>query len=248
MEKTILYVRLNIKILLHNFLMLKAYIYCLKTSFSDLYRNWRVVITTACISTAGLFLIPRFSIFGIVGGFMAGLMFVAILSYYYYWIANCQHLKPLNFKELITFNMSMFSATINVAFIFFIASLIINSISTSSGNQFIKMAYNLILVLLLNPIPEVIYREQYDGITSIKESFNFFQKNYIEWLLPLIILYLPILIYSPQNFPLLLSQSNPLLPFLSVIQALGTTFVLPLILIIAHWYMLFRARLYDRLA
>lgn len=228
--------------------MLKTYIYCLKSSFFDLYKNWRVIISTSIISAVGLFLIPHFSIFGIAGGFMAGLLFVTIISYYYYWIANCQHQRPLNFKELVTFNMPMFSATINVAFIFFIASLIINSISASSGNQFINMAYNLILVLLLNPIPEVIYREQNDGINSIKESFSFFKKNYIEWLLPLIILHLPILIYQPHNFPVLLSQSNPLLPFLSVIQALGTTMTLPLILIIAHWYMLFRARLYDRLA
>lgn len=231
--------------------MIKLYITAINESFQDLIRNWRVLIGLFVLISIAIALIPIFSSFGIIGGFLVGLMIISILSYYYSWVSHSKHKKPIYFSEMKDFNMSIFNATISVAFILWIAGLLIGSFAKSSGSNFLPLAFNLLLIILLNPIPEIIYNKQYDGLSSIKESIEFTKNRWIEWLFPLVIIYIPILTTIPETFPLSLSQANPLLPasavYISLSQYTNYQYILPVIFLASHWYMLFRARLFDKL-
>ncbi|HZH04706.1 MAG TPA: hypothetical protein VEY30_13050, partial [Myxococcaceae bacterium] len=51
------------------------------------------------------------------------------------------------------------------------------------------VALTLVAVVLLNAAPEVIYqRGTYGGLATIQESVSFLQANWLEWLLPNLVL------------------------------------------------------------
>jgi hypothetical protein len=46
----------------------------------------------------------------------------------------------------------------------------------------------LILLIILNPIPEIIYLGRSDGLAMLQESVDFLRENWLEWFLPLVLL------------------------------------------------------------
>ena len=45
------------------------------------------------------------------------------------------------------------------------------------------------MFILLNPVPELIYQGRASGLELISASYNFIVENWIEWLMPNIILF-----------------------------------------------------------
>ena len=111
----------------------------------------------------------------------------------------------------------------------------------------------LLFVVLLNSLPETLYLTRRDGMDGIQESFSFTTKNWIEWYLPYFIFLSPLLLLGGGSLLLIISQTNVLLPAVPILMIPFFIFpglqmlCLPLGLILAHWYMLFRAKLYQEL-
>jgi hypothetical protein len=55
------------------------------------------------------------------------------------------------------------------------------------SSQDIAFLISLILLVILNPIPEVIYLGQSDGFSMLQESFDFLRENWLEWFFPLVL-------------------------------------------------------------
>jgi hypothetical protein len=58
----------------------------------------------------------------------------------------------------------------------------------AAGGSELRSIINLVLLILLNPIPEIIYQGRSEGLAMLQESFEFLRDSGVEWFLPLIAL------------------------------------------------------------
>jgi len=74
--------------------------------------------------------------------------------------------------------------------------------------QFLSYAVLVLLFLLLNPAPEVIYQVRHDSpLDVLKTSYDFVMENWIEWFFPIVLLLIPILL-SPAGMRTFFSLSS----------------------------------------
>jgi len=168
-------------------------------TWQRLQRNWWVGVLPflygGILFFAALFV---FSL-GMVGGFIFGFISAMCSSSYLYFIAgivNGQRMRP---SELGESWRPYLSPVITVLFFFFLVQLILSSINTPQGTV---VLVTLILLVILNPIPEIVYLGRSDGFGMLQESFDFLRENWLEWFLPLILLTVlsfafPVPLFSP---------------------------------------------------
>jgi hypothetical protein len=74
----------------------------------------------------------------------------------------------------------------NVNFVFWVASLLLNPIFGNMANgAAVEMGIEAVAFVLFNAYVEVIYqRGTYGGMDALQGSFGFVQEHWIEWLIP----------------------------------------------------------------
>ncbi|NLF25967.1 MAG: hypothetical protein GX589_09975, partial [Deltaproteobacteria bacterium] len=125
-----------------------------------------------------------------------------------------------------------------------------------SNNLWLLLCVKLGLVVIFNAIPEVVHQRRLDGISALLAAAKFIRDNWIEWFFPLAVLAAPLLLLFPIDFLMVLASSEPLLPVLIIIKSwqpleaaahqAGTLIALAG-LVLGHWFMLFRAHLFNEL-
>jgi hypothetical protein len=63
------------------------------------------------------------------------------------------------------------------------------ALATAPNGELIYFLIKLALYILLNPVPEFIYQTRASGFELISASYNFIVENWIEWLIPNILLF-----------------------------------------------------------
>lgn len=230
----------------------------IKASIS-LYRNW-VVLPGMLLSYIAFTLVASIAApLGIVGGLIAGMTAVALLSLYYLWVQQSIDSRRIRFKELLEFDTGLFFHVMSIAFIFWIVlDLLLGSVSQGTGDGTVKLVAQLAAFFLFNAIPEILYRKRLEGMEALVDCFNFIKENWIEWFIPLVIILGPPLLLLPGEYILTtLATSQPLVPFTIILStwpfrffAATSGFIGVFIdhipaLIICHWFMLFRGYLFE---
>lgn len=242
----------------YDFLKATALIYAdsVKLAAKGLVRNWPILLGSVALFYLFVFSSAFFSQFGFAGGMIAGLIQIAMLTYYYSWIAATVQKERLSFKDLVEFDYSLFFNIISVAFIFFIVQFLLQMLTQGMDADFLLMCVQLGLVLVFNAIPEVVYQHRIESTYALSEAARFTRDNWIEWYLPLLLVILPWLLSNPNSVLLTLSSSDPLLPPFIVMKGVMISYstsvfsaALPVLaLIVATWFMLFRGFLFQALA
>ena len=62
------------------------------------------------------------------------------------------------------------------------------ALATVPNGPLIYFCIQIALYILLNPVPELIYQSRTSGLELLGASYNFIVENWIEWLIPNIIL------------------------------------------------------------
>ncbi len=235
-------------------------------AFHALRKSWTLIPGSFGAYLLFLFLYEILSTFSINAGaqvaigFVLGFIQIGLLSMYYRWLSEARERHGLSLKDLIIFDGPLFYQTISVAFIFFLIEYFLGSLFQGIAQaSLFPLFLQLSLVFAFNAVPEVIYLRRIDGLGALGTSFTFLRENSVEWFLPFILVLLPVVLLSPGGAVVLLSQSEPLLPPLTVITAwkpfiiqyswqsgseiLGWVLTI-LSLVLANWYMLFRGYLY----
>jgi hypothetical protein len=238
-----------------------------RAATKDSLRSWPLFVGSVVLYIISVIAETLALPFGpLAGGFLVGLIWCMLIAVYYSWIAAAANHERITFRDLLEPDWSLFSAVISVAFILWIAIYIVQSLTLDMPRddlvQFSRLGIKLLLALLLNPLAEVVYLRRYESLSAVKYAFSFVQTNWIEWFLPLVILVSPALFDNSLGVLGLLAQSDPLLPALPLV---ATTQHLPLPVvaipftgavintgifagvILAGWYMLFRAHLFQAL-
>ncbi|MGH7147348.1 MAG: hypothetical protein ACREIJ_05530, partial [Nitrospiraceae bacterium] len=82
------------------------------------------------------------------------------------------------------------------------------SLQTNPFGQLLSYAVLLLLFLLLNPTPEIIYQVRHDSPLDVfKISYEFVLENWIEWFLPCAVILIPIVL-SPMRLRPFFSLSS----------------------------------------
>lgn len=239
--------------------VLQSYAAAATEATRGLWRNWIIIPASVVAYFILQIFVQALSPFPpFYAGFILGLIQVILLSFYYSWIAETANKQTLRWRELYQLDYGLFSAIINVGFIIFLATLVLRTMLTNLDADWILLCFSLGVTILFNPVPEVIHTHRSDGMQSLKHACEFVQANWIEWFLPLVIFMSPWIAINPAHTLLTMSDIDPLLPAFILLRETtvlaiywgGMGALVPAIIIgiiLANWFMLFRAHLFNEL-
>lgn len=147
---------------------------------------------------------------GVAGGFLLGavnaLLVGAVLSLIEQSIS---YGRTLTLQDVLDSFGRYFWDVIGVGFVLWLPLLALEmGTQTNPYGPFFSYAVLLLLFLLLNPAPEVIYQVHHDSpLDVMKTSYEFVLENWMEWFLPIAVLLLPIVL-SPAGVREVFSLSS----------------------------------------
>jgi hypothetical protein len=126
---------------------------------------------------------------GILGGLLVGLVSQACVSSGLYLIENMVRMGRADFDDFIRGFTVYIWELLRIAFILWIPlRLLSTALAPLPNGTLILSLIQLILYVVLNPVPEFIYQTRASGLELIGASYNFIVENWIEWFLPTIVL------------------------------------------------------------
>jgi hypothetical protein len=165
------------------------YAAALQKSWRCVAKNWIVSFAPLAYGfimwMAGLLALPL----GFLGGFLLALASQACLSSGLHLIKNMIVSGKANANDFLHGFTAYLWDLLTVAFILWIPMRIAAMALASVPNG--GLIYFLIqgaLYVILNPVPEFIYQTRASGLELLSASYNFIVENWLEWLLPNIII------------------------------------------------------------
>ena len=175
---------------------LDLYHKALRQTWQSLRRGWITIV--AVIGFLFLLLLAQqiAAPFGMAGGFLLGavnaLLVGATLSLVQQSIF---YARALTVKDVFDSFGQYFWDVIGVGFVLWLPLMALDMMTQHNPNGIlISYAVMLLIFILLNPAPEIIYQVQHDSPLDIfKHAYEFVLENWIEWFLPIGLLLLPLL-------------------------------------------------------
>ena len=167
----------------------------------SLAKSWVVVL--ALIAFAVLFLgASRIAApLGIAGGFIIGIVNALLVGATLRLIEQSLNgARTLGFSDITESFGYYFWDIIGVGFVLWLPTMALDmGVQANPYGQFFSSAFLLLLFILLNPAPEVIYQVRHDSPLDVfKTAYEFVLEHWIEWFLPFVILILPVIL-SPSG-------------------------------------------------
>jgi hypothetical protein len=160
-----------------------------KETWQKVQRGWWVgllplLYTPLFLLTAG-FVLPL----GMIGGFILGLILALCTSSYLYFLAGVVNGNRVHPQELLESWRPYFFSVITILFFLTIVQYALAFLlpPVASG-QALGVLINVVLLIILNPIPEIIYQGRSEGLNMLQESVEFLRDSGVEWFLPFVAL------------------------------------------------------------
>lgn len=165
------------------------YALALRRSWQSLLKNWVVSFApwayAALLAAVGALAGP----FGILGGLLLGLATQACVSSGLHLIKNIVDGGRADFNDFTKGFTVYFWELVKIAFILWIPMrLLAMVLATVPNGSLIFALIQLALFILLNAVPELIYQTRSSGLELISDSYHFIVDNWLEWLLPNLIM------------------------------------------------------------
>ncbi len=193
---------------------------------------------------------------GLIGGVLLGLVGAACASGYLYLLLQAVRGLPLRFDDLRRGFSALFWDVISVGFALWIIGLLISLVVQGAGDRgdAIAAMVGLAMAFFLNPVPEMIYLGKSRSFDLLLESCRFVMANPLVWFLPNLIF--AVLLLAPTGALVVGHPGELLLLFSAVfsVQGLAQIFgllplwLMPLLLLLLHYVMVFRGLLFEGLA
>ena len=176
----------------------------------SLARGW---MTMVAVVGFGLLLVLASQIaspLGMIGGVLLGavnaLLVGAILSLIEQSIT---HARVLTLHDIVDSVGHYFWDVIGIGFVLWLPLMVLDmSLQANPSGQLLSYAVLLLIFLLLNPAPEIIYQVRHDSPLDVfKTSYEFVLENWIEWFLPFALILIPIVL-SPMGLQSFFSLSS----------------------------------------
>lgn len=158
-------------------------------SWDCVRRNWLVVLAPAAygliLTVFGMLVAPL----GIVGGLIYSLATSACASSGLYLVKNLVESGRADVNDFLNGFWVYLGDLLTFYFILWIPSWVAASALGGAPNGW--LIYSLLrlgLFILLNAVPEMIYQARVSGLELIGASYSFIVENWLEWLIPNLLL------------------------------------------------------------
>ncbi len=160
-----------------------------KRSLECVRRNWVVSFAPAVYSIALTIIALLVAPFGIIGGLMFSIASQACVSSGLFLVKNMIDSNKADVNDFLNGFTVYIWELIGIAFILWIPMRIAaTALATVPNGGLIYFLIKLVLYVLLNAVPELIYQTRTSGLELIGASYNFIVENWLEWLLPNLLL------------------------------------------------------------
>ena len=175
---------------------IELYRKALRKTWQSLLRGWITIL--AVIGFLFLLMLAQqiAGPLGIAGGFLLGAVNALLVGATLSLIEqSISYTRMLTIKDVFDSFGHYFWDVIGVGFVLWIPLMALDMGTQANPNGiFLSYAVMLLIFILLNPAPEVIYQVRHDSPLDVfKSSYEFVLENWIEWFLPIGILLLPLL-------------------------------------------------------
>lgn len=182
----------------------------LQKTWQSLLRGWVVVVAVVGFVVILAAAAELASSLGMAGGFLLGAVNAFLVGATLSLIEqSISYSRTLTIRDVLNSFGHYFWDVIGVGFVLWLPLMALDmGMQANPYGQFLSYAVLLLLFLLLNPAPEVIYQVRHDSpLDVIKSAYDFVMENWIEWFLPIALLLIPILL-SPMGLRSFFSLSS----------------------------------------
>ncbi|NJN70949.1 MAG: hypothetical protein HC801_12210 [Nitrospira sp.] len=147
---------------------------------------------------------------GMAGGFLLGIINALLVGATLRLIEqSLSGARPLRVTDVIESFGHYFWDVIGVGFVLWLPTMLLEmGMQANPYGQFLSSAFLLLVFILLNPAPEVIYQVRHNSPLDVfKTAYEFVVEHWVEWFLPFVILILPVVL-SPTGLQEFFSLSG----------------------------------------
>ncbi len=174
---------------------LRLYQEALKKTGRSFVRGWIVVVGVILFAAGMVFAASLAAPLGLVGGFILGAVNALLIGATLSLIGDAVlTARSLTFQDVWESFGRHFWDVMGVGFVLWIPLMVLEKgMAANPNGAFFGAAIFLLLFILLNPTPEIIYQVRHGSPLDVfRESYEFVIKNWIEWFLPLAIVIAPL--------------------------------------------------------
>jgi len=156
-----------------------------KRAVELLAANWAVIFAPLAYSltlSAAAALAARL---GFIGGFIMTAATAACASSGLFLVENVVRMGKFDLNDFFKGFSVYLWEIFGIAFILWIPMTLLRQVAYSTEDgPLIVLAMQLVLYVILNPVPELIYQSRTSGLALLSASYEFIVENWIEWFLP----------------------------------------------------------------
>jgi hypothetical protein len=165
-------------------------------------RNWPVAGTTFAYSlalAAAAIVAPQL---GLVGGFLMSLVWAACVSSFLFMVEMMLRTGSVSWADFRrSFGVYLWDV-VGVTFVLWVLFAVATpALATIPQGPGIILGLNLVIVVLFNAVPELIYLGHHSALELLTESYRFIADNWIEWFPATIAMAAPIVLVAELPLP-----------------------------------------------
>jgi hypothetical protein len=166
------------------------YAVALKRSLDCVSKNWVVSLSPIAYGIVLAIIASIVAPLGLIGGLLFSLASQACVSSGLFLVKNLVDSNKADFNDFLNGFTVYLWELLGIAFILWIPLRVLASgLANVPNGELIYFLIKLVLYILLNPVPEFIYQTRTSGLELISASYNFIVENWLEWLIPNILLF-----------------------------------------------------------
>ena len=173
------------------------YLQALKRTGRSLQRGWITILAVIGFGALFLLAVQIVGPLGIAGGFILGAVNALLVGATLSLIEqSITHARTLAIRDVFESLGHYFWDVIGVGFVLWLPLVALDmTVQTNPYGPLLSYAVLLLLFLLLNPAPEVIYQTRHDSpLEVLKTCYDFVLENWIEWFTPWLLVLVPFLL------------------------------------------------------
>jgi hypothetical protein len=174
---------------------LDLYRQALRKTWHSLLRGWMTIVAVIAFLFVLLMAQRIAAPLGMAGGFLLGAVNALLVGMTLSLVEQgVSYGKAITIQDVFDSFGHYFWDVIGVGFVLWIPLMALDMGTQQNPNgQLISYAVMLLIFILLNPAPEIIYQVPHDSPLDVfKRAYDFVLENWIEWFLPIAILMLPL--------------------------------------------------------
>ena len=174
---------------------IQLYQQALRSTIKSLTRSWLLIPAVLLLALA-MFAITGVAVsLGILGGFLLGAANAFSMGMVLALVEQAVlTTRTMVWNDIWNSAGQYFWDVITIGFMIWVPLQVLElGTQTNPYGPVIVSGVFLLLFLLLNPVPEILYQRRSGGsLDTLKESYEFVLENWIEWFLPLAVLLFPL--------------------------------------------------------